>query len=223
MSTPPPRTVRLDGPGFCVTACRGAVDCPRRALDAPELPQALAAALAELATAPSGAGTDQPHAHTLLRVAVAYCPNACSQPQIADVGAIGAALPAATPDACIACGACAAACREGAVLLDGLGAIQGIDAARCLGCGACVAACPAGALAVARRGFRLLVGGKLGRHPRLADELPGLHAPEALPARAAAFLAACGAARRGHERPGDVTARLGAAALTGPPPAPERG
>jgi len=25
------------------------------------------------------------------------------------------------------------------------------------------------------RGFRLLIGGKLGRHPRLATELPGLY------------------------------------------------
>ena len=27
-------------------------------------------------------------------------------------------------------------------------------------------------------GYRILVGGKLGRHPRLARELPGIHSPE---------------------------------------------
>jgi dissimilatory sulfite reductase (desulfoviridin) alpha/beta subunit len=219
MSSPSPRTLRLDGPGFRVTACRGAQDCPRRVLDAPGLPRALAAALEALAP---GAAPAPAHAHTLLRVAVAYCPNACSQPQIADVGAIGAATPAADPAACVACGACAAACRESAVDLDGLGAIRGIDATRCLGCGACAAACPAQVIATARRGFRVLAGGKLGRHPRLADELPGLCAPEALPARASAILAACLAARHGHERPGDVVARLGAAALAGDARAPGR-
>jgi len=221
MSTPAPRTVRIEGPGYRVTACRGAVDCPRRALDAPDLPQALADALARLPPAP-GAGPDA-HAHTLLRVALAYCPNACSQPQIADAGAIGAALPVVDPGACVACGACAAACREAAVDLDGLGTIRGIDAARCLGCGACAAACPAQAITIGQHGFRLLVGGKLGRHPRLADELPGLCAPEALPAQATHFLATCLAARREHERPGDVVARLGAAALVDEPCGPEQG
>lgn len=217
MNTPAPRTVRIEGPGYCVTACRGAVDCPRRALDAPDLPQTLADALGRLPLTPAPGAQ---HAHTLLRVAVAYCPNACSQPQIADAGAIGAALPAVDPGACVACGACAATCREAAVDLDGLGTIRGIDAARCLGCGACAAACPAQAITTGQRGFRLLVGGKLGRHPRLADELPGLRAPGVLPALAADFLAACLAARQEHERPGDVVARLGAAALAGPPCGP---
>jgi dissimilatory sulfite reductase (desulfoviridin) alpha/beta subunit len=41
-----------------------------------------------------------------------------------------------------------------------------------LNCGACVAACPGGTLAVGRRGYRVQLGGRLGRRPALARELP---------------------------------------------------
>jgi dissimilatory sulfite reductase (desulfoviridin) alpha/beta subunit len=37
--------------------------------------------------------------------------------------------------------------------------------------------CPTGALEEDARGFRVLLGGKLGRHPQLGKELPGIFAP----------------------------------------------
>jgi dissimilatory sulfite reductase (desulfoviridin) alpha/beta subunit len=33
--------------------------------------------------------------------------------------------------------------------------------------------CPTGTLTARIKGYRVLLGGKLGRHPRLAEELPG--------------------------------------------------
>ena len=49
-----------------------------------------------------------------------------------------------------------------------------IDMQRCLACGQCIAACPGGTLTTAAEGYRIQLGGKLGRHPRLAMELPGI-------------------------------------------------
>jgi dissimilatory sulfite reductase (desulfoviridin) alpha/beta subunit len=53
-----------------------------------------------------------------------------------------------------------------------------VDFARCLCCGQCLPVCPTGTLQEAARGYRILVGGKLGRHPRLAQELPGIYGLE---------------------------------------------
>lgn len=111
--------------------------------------------------------------HHEFRVTFADCPNACSQPQIKDMGIIGACLPAVTHETCTQCGACEAACREGAVTMNPEGPPT-IDWQTCLHCGQCVAACPVQTLGTGRSGFRVQLGGKLGRHPRLARELPGI-------------------------------------------------
>ena len=49
-----------------------------------------------------------------------------------------------------------------------------IDRQRCMACGKCILACPTGTLDEKASGYRVLLGGKLGRHPRLARELPGI-------------------------------------------------
>ena len=105
---------------------------------------------------------------------LADCPNACSQPQIKDVGVIGAAVPGTTAAACSQCGACAASCSEQAIARAAESRPPRIDPRLCLNCGQCIQACPTGTIAEARRGFRVQLGGRLGRHPRLARELPGI-------------------------------------------------
>jgi len=42
-------------------------------------------------------------------------------------------------------------------------------------CGACIRACPRGTLQELRHGYRILVGGRLGRHPQLGTELSGIY------------------------------------------------
>jgi dissimilatory sulfite reductase (desulfoviridin) alpha/beta subunit len=66
-------------------------------------------------------------------------------------------------------------CREGHRLA---GNWPVIDWQKCVSCGQCIAACPTRTLQEEKKGFRIQVGGKLGRHPRLAEELPGIHSPE---------------------------------------------
>ncbi len=113
--------------------------------------------------------------HHEFRVAVAECPNGCSQPQIKGIGIIAAARPGVTQEPCTGCSACVDACPEGAICLTENPPQPEIDLDRCLMCEKCVRACPSGTLATAAQGYRVQLGGRLGRHPRLAMEVPGIH------------------------------------------------
>ncbi len=112
--------------------------------------------------------------HHEFRVTLAECPNACSQPQIKDVGIIGAVIPEVTNELCTGCGACVEACIEKSITLDTIQNIPVIDHERCLKCGKCIQACPSETITAKKKGFRIQLGGKLGRHPRLAIELEGI-------------------------------------------------
>lgn len=118
--------------------------------------------------------------HQLFRVSVSQCPNACSQPQIRDLGIIAAASPVFTENGCVQCGACENACRENAVWVDADKEVSVIDHERCIACGACISVCPTGRIGKGAAGYRVMIGGKLGRHPRLATELPGIYDVEAV-------------------------------------------
>jgi len=116
--------------------------------------------------------------HHEFRITLADCPNACSQPQIKDIGIIGACAPRLTEESCTLCEACVEACKENAISLNTAKETPQIDMDGCLYCGKCMQACPTGSIAEGRKGFRVLLGGKLGRHPRLAKELPGIYSEE---------------------------------------------
>ncbi|MGM0424242.1 MAG: 4Fe-4S binding protein [Thermodesulfobacteriota bacterium] len=105
-------------------------------------------------------------------VSVSGCPNGCSRPQIADLGLLQAKHPEVLQETCTGCGECAQVCREGAIDADT--GVARIDSELCLSCGACIRSCPEQALFASSQGYRVQVAGKLGRHPRLAEELPGI-------------------------------------------------
>jgi dissimilatory sulfite reductase (desulfoviridin) alpha/beta subunit len=162
-----------------VTACAGSVGCPLALISVAEVADALveeiqSSGLPEHLAA--GRAGRPILAHHRFKAAVAGCPNACSQPQICDLGVVGAARVAVTSDRCDQCGACVAACREGC--LDLAGKAPDIAAERCIGCGECVRACPRDALQIGDVAHRVLAGGKLGRHPRLATEVRSFAAAE---------------------------------------------
>ena len=112
--------------------------------------------------------------HHDFRVTLAECPNACSQPQIKDIGIIGAATPLLTDLACSVCDACVEACPDDCITLPASAEKPQIGYEACVHCGKCAAVCPAGTIVEKQKGFRILLGGKLGRHPQLARELPGI-------------------------------------------------
>jgi dissimilatory sulfite reductase (desulfoviridin) alpha/beta subunit len=118
--------------------------------------------------------------HHEFRITFADCPNACSQPQIKDIGIIGASKPCVTDQECTHCDACTETCPDPAILLPHDRGPQ-IDDRRCLACGQCLMICPTGTLIESQKGFRIQLAGKLGRHPKLARELPSLYSkPEVL-------------------------------------------
>jgi len=161
--------------GFQVETCFGAAGCPHRAVVDETLAEAVEGVLQkqDLKSFLKERVGGPLKLHHELRVSVAACPNACSRPQIADVGLIGARRPRVTEAACIECGGCVEACAEKAISLPGNSSVC-LDYQKCLSCGACIKICPTGTLQEEEEGYRILVGGKLGRHPRLARELPGI-------------------------------------------------
>jgi len=116
--------------------------------------------------------------HHEFRISLAECPNACSQPQIKDIGIIGSAKPEIADKVCSLCEDCVDACKEGAIILDKENEVPIIDFRLCLGCGKCMESCPTGTIREGEKGFRVQLGGKLGRHPRLASELAGTFSEE---------------------------------------------
>jgi dissimilatory sulfite reductase (desulfoviridin) alpha/beta subunit len=165
--------------GYQLDACFGPSGCPNRAMPAEglveEIERHLKAAklLAFLREQVGG----RLKFHHEFRVTVAECPNACSQPQIKDMGIIGAERPAVTPHPCSGCDACLDTCPDGAIRMDSENTVPFIDMGRCMACGKCSHVCPTGTIENQAQGYKILLGGKLGRHPRLARELPGLFSP----------------------------------------------
>ncbi len=163
--------------GYQIDTCFGSGGtCPNRAVDGDLLLRRLESVLreADLLVFLKQTVTGKLKFHHEFRITLADCPNACSQPQIKDIGIIGASLPDRTDAPCTMCGACVATCAEEAISLDTDNEIPKIDFERCLACAKCVRACPTGTLVSGKQGFRILLGGKLGRHPRLATEIKGL-------------------------------------------------
>lgn len=164
--------------GFQVEACFGEGGCPRKAHGSVNLRQRVTSLLAaeDIRGFLKERVTGSLKFHHEFRVAFADCPNACSQPQIRDIAIIGAVLPEVATASCTRCGACVTSCAEGAVSLTAEGPV--IDLTACLACGRCLRACKTGTLEGAVMGYRVQLGGRLGRHPRLAMELPGIYDEE---------------------------------------------
>ncbi len=163
--------------GYNIAACFGEKSCPNAANQTAPLEKEIKAVfereniLGFLQRAVQG----PLRAHHEFRVSLCDCANACSRPQIADIGIIGAVSPGISDRPCTCCGNCVDICDETAVTLREN--IPIIDHRRCLMCGKCVAACPTGTLTEAI-GYRVMLGGRLGRHPRLAMETGGIHTHE---------------------------------------------
>ena len=107
--------------------------------------------------------------HRRLRVALSACPNACTKPQIRDIGIIARVVPDRVSVQCIACGECQEVCDEDAILCSEDAAA--LQKENCAGCGLCVRTCPTDAIESAGVRFRFLAGGTMGRHPAWAREV----------------------------------------------------
>ena len=104
-----------------------------------------------------------------LKIAVSGCPNSCAKPQVNDIGIMGVLRPRIVPERCDGCGSCLRVCREAAVSMRDVA--PRIDYSRCIGCGDCLRACPLDAVVEESKGYSVFLGGKVGRHPRLATKV----------------------------------------------------
>ena len=119
--------METDIKGYQIETCFGAGGCPNRANAGDGLMQKLEALLAEenLLEFLKKEVKGPLKYHHEFRITLADCPNACSQPQIKDIGIIGACVPEITQNPCSQCEACVDACREQAISLEtGLPVIQ---------------------------------------------------------------------------------------------------
>ena len=122
--------------------------------------------------------------HDRLRVSVSACPNGCTAPESRVFGVAGVAKPMVTDAACSECFICVDICRRRAILMRN--GRPEIDVTRCDWCGQCVKFCPDGVLAYENSGYRIWVGGSIGRFPqagyvlfRMADKETMFRALEA--------------------------------------------
>jgi len=159
----------LKTPHHEVRVCGGAAGCPLSLIDDRAVSTALAGVLnASGLDRHIAGGIDGPVLfHHKFRVTVSGCPNSCSQPQIVDFGVVGQSVPGRGEGHCTGCGLCAGVCAEKAVSVREDGPV--FDYSRCQNCGQCIRSCPADAVREADSGYRVMAGGKLGRHPRLAE------------------------------------------------------
>lgn len=163
--------------GYSLTACFGNSGCPNRIPDTASLPDKMEAVLekANLYTFLKNTVKGDLKFHHEFRATVADCPNACSRPQITDMGIIAASVPMITDESCTGCLACVDTCRENSITVAEKTGQVDIDFNSCVTCGRCIDACPSGTITCKKTGYRVMLGGRLGRHPRLAMELDGLY------------------------------------------------
>jgi len=166
--------------GYQLDTCFGASGCPNRANSGDKLLERIERLLKEedLLGFLKQRVKDELKFHHEFRITMADCPNACSQPQIKDIGIIGASRPLLTDETCTLCEACVDECRENAITLQKEKSRPDINYNLCLVCGKCIEACPTGTIVADKKGFRVQLGGKLGRHPQLAKELPDIYSED---------------------------------------------
>ena len=163
--------------GYEVSTCFGSSGCPNTANSGTRLAKEIETIIEQediLSFLKESVKGDLKFHHEF-RISLSDCPNACSRPQIVDIGIIGAVLPGIFDEACTLCNACVQACDENAITLDEGDETPLINYNQCLMCAKCINACPTGTIGEKEKGFRVLLGGRLGRHPRLAMEISGLH------------------------------------------------
>jgi len=166
--------------GYQLDTCFGASGCPNRANSGDKLLERIERLLKEedLLAFLKQQVKGELKFHHEFRITMADCPNACSQPQIKDIGIIGASLPVLTDETCTLCEACVDECRENAISLQKEKSRPDINYDLCLACGKCIEVCPTDTIVADKKGFRVQLGGKLGRHPQLAKELPDIYSED---------------------------------------------
>ena len=146
------------GPRFrTVTACPGLPVCRRALTDS----QSFALQIDR-----KFGGLQLPHK---FKATVSACPNGCSRPRENEIGFCATVQPRLDADACMGCNLCVDICKEKALVLQDEKPV--LDRNRCIRCGDCIQSCPTDAWKTERMGYAIYAGGKMGRHPELAEKI----------------------------------------------------
>lgn len=104
-----------------------------------------------------------------VKIGVTGCPNNCGKARESDIGIMGVRVPRWEAPDCIHCNICVDVCAPEAIHeADG---IYIRDPDKCIGCSACTVRCPKSSWKVESFGYTVLIGGTLGKRPRLATPL----------------------------------------------------
>ena len=107
--------------------------------------------------------------HDRFMVSITGCVVGCGGPETKAFGVAGAAKPTVTDAACSECLICVDNCARRAILIRNQR--PEIDITRCDWCGQCVKVCPDSVFAYENTGYRIFVGGRVGRFHQAGREL----------------------------------------------------
>ncbi len=104
-----------------------------------------------------------------VRIAISACPNACTSETLNEIGITGIRTPVRQPGYCTGCGTCVQYCQEEALTVREGKIVMDDDV--CVDCGTCVKSCVYGILESKPVSYRITIGGRRGRHPKVGQHL----------------------------------------------------
>ena len=113
-----------------------------------------------------------------VRVAISACPNACTSETLNEIGITGICTPIRQPGYCTGCGTCVQYCQEEALTVREGKIVMDDDS--CLDCGTCVRSCIYGILEAHPQSYRITLGGRRGRHPKVGMHLITVNTEDAV-------------------------------------------
>ena len=114
-------------------------------------------------------GSEAPHK---FKFGVTGCPHNCAKASENDIGIMGGILPKWQEEGCIDCNLCVNVCPTQAICCE-----KGryfLDEQKCINCSICTASCPTNSWEIEKKGYMVLIGGTMGKIPRLASRLTGI-------------------------------------------------
>jgi len=104
-----------------------------------------------------------------IRIGISSCPNSCMSETLNEIGITGVVKPIRNEGKCTGCGTCVKYCKEGAIVIKS-GRIV-LDPEKCMHCGICLLSCPYNIITSEPPAYRITIGGRRGRHPRIGRHL----------------------------------------------------
>jgi len=106
------------------------------------------------------------------KMGVTGCPHNCAKASENDLSLMGGILPKWSSKGCIHCDLCVNICPTTAIYKENNK--YKLDLEKCINCSLCTASCPTSTWLVKAKGFKLLIGGTMGKIPRIASQLKEL-------------------------------------------------